>query len=148
MNRTIDSLIAGQTLYSVNVGDTVLDAARYMTEKRVGAVLVLERERLAGIFSERDLMTRIVVAGRDPAATFVADVMTLDVITGSRGDTYSACIDKMQRYKCRHLPICEGGRPIGMLSLRDLLQVDASEKQEEIKHLTSYVYSSGLGPGT
>jgi CBS domain-containing protein len=74
--------------------------------------------------------------------------MTRDVIAGVPGDSFTACIEKMQRHKCRHLPICEGERPVGVLSLRDLLQVDASEKQEEIRHLTSYVYSAGLGPGT
>jgi CBS domain-containing protein len=148
MNRTIDSLIAGQVLYSVRVEDTVLDAARFMTEKRVGAALVLDGDKLVGIFSERDLMTRVVVAGLDPATTLVADVMTREVVAGERGDTYEICMEKMQRHKCRHLPICEGERPVGVLSLRDLLQVDAREKQEEIKQLTSYVYSAGLGPGT
>jgi CBS domain-containing protein len=148
MYRTIDSLIAGQVLYSVRVEDTVLDAARFMTERRVGAVLVLDGQKLVGIFSERDLMTRVVVAGLDPAATTVDAVMTRDVIAGVPGDSFTACIEKMQRHKCRHLPICEGERPVGVLSLRDLLQVDASEKQEEIRHLTSYVYSAGLGPGT
>jgi CBS domain-containing protein len=148
MHRTIDSLISGQVLYSVRVEDTVLDAARFMTEKHVGAALVLDEEKLVGIFSERDLMTRVVVAGLDPATTRVSEVMTREVIAGVPGDSFAECIEKMRLHKCRHLPICEGVRPVGVLSLRDLLQVDVSEKQDEIKHLTSYVYSAGLGPGT
>jgi CBS domain-containing protein len=140
MQRTVDSLIAGQELFSVAAESNVLDVARFMVEKRVGAVVVLADGRLAGIFSERDLMKRVVVAGREAAATPVADVMTKEVVTGLRGDTYGACIEKMRARRCRHLPVVDAdGRPEGMVSLRDLLQVDLSEKAEELEQITAYV---------
>lgn len=145
MQRTIDSLIAGQELYSVGSDHSALDVARYMVEKRVGAVCVVDGDRLAGIFSERDLMHRVVVAGLDAAVTPVSDVMTRDLVTGVRGDTYDVCIEKMHGRRCRHLPIVDAdGRPIGMLSLRDLLQVDISEKAEELVQIQAYI--AGVPP--
>ena len=141
MRRTVDSIIAGQELYSVRAESAVLEVARYMTEKRVGAVSVVDGERLVGIFSERDLMTRVVVAGLDPATTPVSDVMSRNLVVASVGDTYEACIEKMHRHRCRHLPIVDGDRAVGMVSLRDLLEVEVLDQAEELQQITAYVYT-------
>jgi CBS domain-containing protein len=142
MQRTIDSIIAKQDLYSIGTGMTVREAAHYMADRSIGAVSVMEDDRLVGIFSERDIMKRVVAADLDPATTLVSEVMSRELRTGSRGDTYKACIDKMHQHRCRHLPIVDGERVVGMVSLRDLLDSEVAEKSEEIEHLHAYLYSS------
>lgn len=142
MHTSIDWIIEGQEVYSVGPEATVLDAARFMAERKIGAVSVLDNDRLIGIISERDLMTKVVAEGLDPKTTLVRDVMSRRLVHGSRGDTHAACIEKMLRHNCRHLPIIDGERVVGMLSIRDLYRVEASEKAEEIEELTAYMYSS------
>lgn len=139
---TIDGIIAGQELFSVTPEVTVLEVARYMSERRVGAVSVLVNDCLVGIVSERDLMTRVVAEGRDPKATLVGDVMSRRLVYGSPGDSYESCIAKMLEYNCRHLPILREGQCVGMVSIRDLYRVDATEKAEQLEAMTEYMYSS------
>ena len=141
--NTIDGIIADQQLYSVTPGVTVLEVARFMAERRIGAVSVIEDEALVGIVSERDLMTRVVAEGRDPKSTLVSDVMSRRLVHGAPGETYESCIAKMLEHKCRHLPIlADGSRVIGMVSIRDLYRVDATEKARQVEEMTEYLYSS------
>ena len=142
MHTTIDWIIQGQEVYNVRPDMTVSEAARYMAERRVGAVSVLEEDRLVGIISERDLLVKVVAEGRDPKALRVSDVMSHRLVHGAPGDTYASCIEKMLANKCRHLPILDGERVVGMVSIRDLYRVEASERAEEIEQLTAYMYSS------
>jgi CBS domain-containing protein len=142
MHTTIDWIIEKQDLYSVSPEMSVTDAARYMAERRVGAVSVQENDHLVGIISERDLMTKVVAEGRDPKTTLVRDVMSHRLVYGVPGDSYASCIEKMLTHGCRHLPIMNEGKIVGMVSIRDLYRVDASEKAEEIEHMTEYMYSS------
>ena len=142
MNTTIDWIIKDQELYSVGPGATVTDAARYMAERRIGAVSVIEDDKLVGIMSERDLMTKVVAEGRDPKSTLVRDVMSQRPVHGSPGESYASCIQKMLDNKCRHLPILADGRVVGMVSIRDLYRVDATEKASEIDAMNEYLYSS------
>lgn len=116
-----------------------MDVAIAMTEGRVGAIPVIEGERLVGIFSERDLMTRVVVPGRDPDETIVGDVMTRDVLVASLDDSVDHCVAKMQRSGCRHLPVIHEGRAVAMLSMRDLLRDEVEEQFEEIRELRSHL---------
>jgi CBS domain-containing protein len=140
MNK-LHSIIRGREVYSLQAEWTVLEAARYMTEKRVGAAAVLAGERVVGVFSERDLMTRVVVAGRPAGQTAVAEVMTRDIVTGQPDETEEEGIRKMQQAKCRHLPIIQHERLVGFISMRDLLQIEIEERDEEIKHMNEYLYS-------
>ena len=142
MHRTIDSLIADQAVYSVSPGTSVVEAAKYMSERNVGAVTVIEEKKLVGIISERDLMKRVVAEGRDPKETRVDDVMSRRLVHGSPGDTYESCIAKMLDNKCRHLPITNGDLVIGMVSIRDLYRVDATEKAEVLEYMNAYVNSA------
>ena len=119
---------------------TVLQAARRMTAGKVGALAVIEGDRLVGIFSERDLMTRVVAEGRDPAATRVRDVMTQDLVVADADETADACLNRMKQLHVRHLPVVANNKLVGMLSVRNLLMVVESAKEEEIKWLTDYVY--------
>ncbi len=133
-----------QTLVSASPDATVYEVAALMTEARVGAVPVLDGEELVGIFSERDLMTRVVVPGRDPRATRVSDVMSRGVVTGSLEEHVEYCRDKMQRANCRHLPIVSAGRVISMVSMRDLLRDELQEQSDEIRSLRAYLHQAPL----
>ena len=117
----------------------VFDVVLAMSDGRIGAIPIIEGERLVGIFSERDLMTRVVVAGRDPRVTRVAEVMTHDVVTAGLDESVDRCLQKMQRAGCRHLPVVHDGRVIAMLSMRDLLRDEIEEQGEEIRHLRAYI---------
>lgn len=101
--------------------DTVAEATRRMAQNRVGAVLLVDGTRLDGLFSERDLATRVVAAGKDPATTAVRDVATRDVVTVATGDGVRVALDAFRRGRFRHLPVLDGGQPAGILSTRDLL---------------------------
>ena len=139
--KTMGAVVAGREVYHVRVEQSVREAARYMTERRVGAVAVLEsKNRLAGILSERDLMGRVIAKGLDPDATRVADVMTRDLVVAHAGESHEDGVRKMKQVGCRHLPVVDGDRLVGMVSLRDLMQVDLSEKDDEIRWLNAYIH--------
>jgi CBS domain-containing protein len=138
--HTLRQVIQRLKLISARSNDSVIDAATRMSENRVGALSVLDDEVLVGIFSERDLMTRVVVAGRDPHRTRIADVMTHDVVTAALDDSVETCLEKMQTAGCRHLPVVHDGRVISMLSMRDLLCDEIEEQTEEIRHLRAYIH--------
>jgi CBS domain-containing protein len=138
--HTLEQVLRARNLAAAEPGEPVLTVLRRMTEARVGAIVILDGERLVGIFSERDLMTRVVVAGRDPADTPVERVMTRDVVTADLQESRDECLAKMQRRGCRHLPVFAEGRVIAMLSMRDLLNDEIQEQVEEIRHLRAYVY--------
>lgn len=141
---SIRALLGNRPVFGVRPEMSVLDVARYMSEKRVGAVLVLGPggEGPLGIFSERDLMERVVVGGADPARSRVDQVMTRDVVTASPDASSADCMQKMQARGCRHLPIVEDGRVVGMISLRDLLHVEIDEKNEEIRWMNAYIHDA------
>ena len=140
MKQTVGSLVAGRETYHVDSALSVRDASRYMTDRRVGAVAVLEGDRLAGVVSERDIMGRVVAVGRDIDQTRVGDVMTRDLVVAATTDTYEDGLRMMKQAGCRHLPVVEGDRLVGMVSQRDLLQIDLSEKDEEIRWLNAYIH--------
>lgn len=138
--HTLRRVIQELNLIHTTPGATVMDAAERMTQGRVGAVPVIEGERLVGIFSERDLMTRVVVAGRDPRSTRVESVMTHEVVTATLDESVDQCLEKMQGAGCRHLPVVQDGRVISMLSMRDLLRDEIEEQTEEIRNLRAYIH--------
>jgi CBS domain-containing protein len=139
--KTIGALVAGRTeLYHVNSTQSVREAARYMSERRVGAVSVLDGMRLVGVISERDIMARVVAAGLDLDRTKVGDVMTKDIVVSQADESHEDGLRKMKQAGCRHLPVIQGDQLMGMISQRDLLQVDLTEKDEEIRWLNAYIH--------
>ncbi|HET9315959.1 MAG TPA: CBS domain-containing protein [Vicinamibacteria bacterium] len=138
--KTIGSLVAEREIYHLSADLSVREASRYMTERRVGAASVLEGTRLVGILSERDIMGRVVAKGLDPDRTRVGDVMTRDLVVANVGDTHEDGLRKMKQAGCRHLPVVEGDRLVGMVAQRDLLQIDLTEKDEEIRWLNAYIH--------
>jgi len=138
--KTIGGVVVGREVFHIRVEDTVRDAARYMTERRVGAVAVLDGSRLAGILSERDIMSRVVATRLDPDATRVKDVMTRDLVVADAAESHDEGLRKMKQAGCRHLPVVEEDHLVGMVSARDLMQIDLTEKDEEIRWLNAYIH--------
>lgn len=132
--KHVKDVIEGRELISATPDATVLEIARTMSERRIGAVPVLEGTRLVGIFTERDLMTRVVTKELSAADTRVSEVMTPDVASANPGDPLPECIERMQASGYRHLPVLDGDVVVGVISLRDLLQVDrlAIRHQKEV----------------
>ena len=118
----ICDLIKNQETYRADAGQTVLDVAKAMVARNIGAVPVLRDGVLVGIFSERDLMKRVVVEGRPADNTRVGDVMTSDPLVVTPEETLENCMLLMRRHGFRHLPICDGKQLRGMVSLRDLMR--------------------------
>ncbi|MBI5867875.1 MAG: CBS domain-containing protein [candidate division Zixibacteria bacterium] len=127
-------------LYWIAAGSMVMDAVKTMTQHDVGALPVLESDRLVGVFSERDLMKRVIVKGLDPAKTTVASVMTTDMITADINDDDATALKKMTSRQCRHLPVIDNNKLVGFLSARDLMKREVEGKELEIKALTDYIY--------
>jgi CBS domain-containing protein len=123
---------------------SVFEVARTMTDARVGAIPIVEDGRVVGVFSERDLMTRVLVAGLDAKRTRVREVMTRDVLTAAPEDTRSECLERMRGARCRHLPVLEEGRLIAVLSMRDLLRDEIEEQHEEIQGLRAYLHQTPI----
>lgn len=140
--HTLKRMVQRLHLISAEPDATVMDVAVTMSEGRIGAIPIIEGERLVGIFSERDLMTRVVVSGRDAHETRVEEVMTPKVVTAGLDEPVERCLEKMRRAGCRHLPVVQDGRVIAMLSMRDLLKDEVDEQDEEIRQLRAYIHQS------
>jgi CBS domain-containing protein len=139
----IVDLIEGKPLIHVQATDNVRDAARTMTEKNIGAVAVLDSGGvLVGLFSERDLMTRVVTPGLDPDGTAVSSVMTRELAIADPEDNIDLCLQKMTAFNCRHLPVVADGSLLGMISLRDLLSVETESTRARASFLNELVIYS------
>src|SRR5215472_9812121 len=121
MDKVYELVKDRPVIYSVDVNSTVLDAARFMMEHNIGAVPVLRNGELAGIFSERDIMNRVVAVGRMPGTTKVSEVMTPNPKAVSIEETVENGLFLMREFGFRHLPITDGKQLKGLISLRDLL---------------------------
>jgi CBS domain-containing protein len=138
--KTVGEVVRGRDVYYIRVEASVLDAVRYMAERDIGAVVVLDGDRVAGIFTERDLMKKVVVAGKDPTTTPVADAMTRSLVLCEAGESQAACHSRMINHKIRHLPVVEEGQFLGLVSLRDLLQEGLSQREEELRLINAYIH--------
>lgn len=138
--KTARHLIENQELSVISKEQTVYEAACLMAEKNIGAVPVVEGNRVVGIFSERDIMRRVVARNLDPQKTRVQEVMSTDLIIGLPEEDIQQIENRMKQAGIRHLPIVSNDQLIGILSLRDLLQAEMDEKDEEIKVMTAYIH--------
>ena len=138
----ISDLLRNQVTVFAEVGQSALEIAGLMVQHNIGAVPVLQDGHLVGIFSERDLMSRVVVAGKDAAHTPVSQVMTEDPLTVAPGDNLETCMTLMKRHGFRHLPVCEGREVKGVISLRDILLHNLDEKDDEVRMMRAYLHSS------
>lgn len=139
---TLGDLLAikGHEVIAVQPSDSVLQAANLMNDRNIGGVVVLEGHRLAGIFTERDVLRRVVALGLDPAETTVAEVMTTPVITCPPDLSLEDCAELMTKRGVRHLPVREDGELTGVVTIRDLLAYKVSEQQATLDQMTHYLY--------
>jgi len=136
---TIRDLLSNRTIHYVQPDQTVFEAANYMVRCNIGAVPVLDGARLAGIFSERDIMKRVVTERRDPITTRIAEVMSTELHTVNPTASVHEAMALMQEYAVRHLPVCEGSILVGFLSLRDLLRHKLEETTGEAEMMRAYI---------
>lgn len=132
-NRTLESIVSQRPLVVAKSSMSIHDAAVAMRDTAVGSVVIEEKGKLAGIFTERDLLNRVVAAGKDPHKTTLAEVMTKDVM-GLEGDKpLMHALHLMHQHAFRHVPVLRQGKPIGMVSARDALGIEWQQFQREIK---------------
>lgn len=129
---SLQEILKGRTPITVDSGVTVQEATRVMSEANKGAIMVLKDDCLQGIFTERDLLRRVVAEGLDPARVKVDDVMTASLVVGGPDDSYPRALQKMVSAGCRHLPVVKGDRVVGLVSRRDLMEIDIEILEEEL----------------
>jgi CBS domain-containing protein len=138
--RSIRAILGDRETIVVARSASIADAARLMSAHHIGALPVLDDDRLVGIFTERDVLTRIVAAGRNPDTTLVGDVMSTELIVADVNDSYEVCLGRMQQAHVRHVLALQDGRLAGIVSLRDVMAADVDEKAEELTLLNAYVH--------
>ena len=133
--------VKGSQVHSVRPGDRVLDAIRTMNQHKIGAVLVMNEGHVAGIFTERDVLRRVVGEERHPAQVTVAEVMTEDVICVGPDSDLDEVASIMKQRKIRHLPVCDdAGTLHGMVSIGDVNAYHASNQEAQLHFLSEYIY--------
>ena len=131
----------GSDVYSIAPDAPVIDAIRLMAERHIGAVLVMDGEALAGIMSERDYARKVVLQGRSSADTPVRDIMTAEVVHVTPDAGVEHCMQTMTRYRVRHLPVMDGERVIGVVSIGDLVKAVIEDQKVELDQLQRYIAS-------
>ena len=141
--RTVRHLLEGKApdIFAIGPDAPVIDAIRLMAEKRIGALLVMEGARLAGIVSERDYARKVVLQGRSSANTPVRDIMTADVVSVSPHDTADHCMQLVTERRFRHLPVVSDGQVVGVVSIGDLVKAVIEDQQVELAQLQRYITS-------
>jgi CBS domain-containing protein len=126
---------------TIDGNHSVLDAATLMADEFVGSVVITDSSRIVGIFTERDLMMRVVGKKRDPETVRIMDVMTTNVVTVSPKDTALTCLNLMKEHRCRHLLVFDDDEFVGVVSLRDMVALMIEEKEQLIAYLHQYISS-------
>ncbi|MCW4455006.1 CBS domain-containing protein [Flavobacterium sp. MXW15] len=141
--QTVRQLLGGKApeVYAVSPDAAVIEAIRLMAEKGVGAVLVMDGRRLAGIMSERDYARKIVLRDRSSANTPVREIMTAEVVTVAPDAEVNECLQVVTNRRIRHLPVLEQGEVIGVISIGDLVKAVIEEQRQELDHLQHYIVS-------
>lgn len=141
--RTVRQLLESKApeVHAIGPDAPVIDAIRLMAQKRIGAVVVLERGALAGILSERDYARKVVLEGRSSKDTPVRDIMTAEVVTVGLADTVPACMQLVTERRIRHLPVVDGDAVLGVVSIGDLVKAVIEDQQAELDQLQRYITS-------
>jgi CBS domain-containing protein len=137
----VSDILKGKTsnIFSVNGQSSVYDAIKVMGEKNIGALLIMEGEKLTGILSERDYARKVVLQGKASRETKVAEIMTTNVFTVTPDDTIEKCMAIMTDKHIRHLPVVENEKVLGMVSIGDVVNGIIATQKETIAHLKSYI---------
>ena len=130
----------GQTVYSIEPDQPVLEAIRLMAQYGIGALLVMQGPRLVGVISERDYARKVLLKGRASSDTAVRDIMSSPVLTVHADQSVRECMQIMTDRRVRHLPVLEGQRVIGVVSIGDLVRTVVDEQQQTIEQLEQYIH--------
>ncbi|GAA4860546.1 CBS domain-containing protein [Luteimonas vadosa] len=141
--RTVRQLLDSKTpdIHAIGPDAPVIDAIRLMAEKGIGAVLVMDGGRLAGMLSERDYARRIVLEGRSSKDTCVREIMNSEIATVGLDDTVQSCMVMVTGTRRRHLPVVDGGDVVGVISIGDLVKAVIEDQQLELDQLQRYIAS-------
>jgi len=131
----------GSQVYSIGPDAKVIEALQLMAQKDVGALVVMEGEKLVGILSERDYARKVILHGRSSQDVSVRDIMTSGVVTVDPSQTVEQCMALVTQRRIRHLPVCEDDKLIGVVSIGDLVKEMIAEQEQTIKQLESYIHS-------
>jgi CBS domain-containing protein len=134
----------GSFVAPINKGDTVLHAAQVMNTRRIGALVVTEGDNVVGIISERDILTRIVAAQRDPTTVLVGEVMSSPVAVCHPNTDLEECRSVMTEKRIRHLPVVDQGRLAGIVTSGDILAQEVHQQQRTIEYLHEYIYGQQI----
>lgn len=143
--KTLRDLMRSGFLFTVQKKAMVSEAVRLMGDYNVGIVIVLDGSRLAGVFSERDVVRRVLYQGLDPVRTPLGEVMTGCVITADAEMDYESAMRAMDEAGTRHLLVTSGSRMLSMISVRDLMRATIHDRDEEVQHLREYLYQVPAG---
>ena len=138
----IRELLNDRPIFHVEADQSVLETVNYMVDHNIGAVPVLRDGELVGVFSERDLMKRVVAGARSPGSTKVAEVMTARPHSVTAEESIENCLFLMREHGFRHLPVVEGKQLKGFLSLRDLLLHNLNQKDSESRMMSDYIHQT------
>jgi CBS domain-containing protein len=141
MSETIASILRskGREIWSVNPEETVYDAIALMAEKGIGALLIISEGKLIGVFSERDYARKIILQGRSSKSTRVREIMTGDPVTVTAEHTVDECMRIITHHRVRHLPVMDGDRLLGVISIGDLVNAIIASQAQTIDHLHTYI---------
>ena len=144
MTTTVAQILQGKghEVWSVSPATLVYDALIVMADKNVGALLVLEGDELKGIFSERDYARKVILKGKSSREIAVEEIMSPEVFTVGPGQSVEECMTLMTDKRVRHLPVLEGNRVIGVISIGDVVKAIISEREFTIKQLENYISGS------
>jgi CBS domain-containing protein len=140
--RTVRDILnkKGSDVAAISKDASVLEAARVMNDRRIGALVVLDADQVVGIVTERDVLNRVVAVEKVPGATQVGDIMTSPCACGRLQTTLDECREVMTAKRIRHLPIVEGGRLCGLVSIGDVMAAEAEILDTTIEYLNQYLY--------
>lgn len=140
--KSLKDTLVTQTLLTVKSGTKIYDVVCFMAEHNIGLVPVLSEDgKLLGVFSERDLVRRVIAKELDLKATLVEEIMTKDLVLADVSESYEQCLQKMKERGTRHILIIENEKLVGLLSIKDLLEMDVKVQRETIEVLHNYIYS-------
>ena len=137
VNQLLDS--KGHDVLSIAPSASVLDAIKLMAEKDVGALIVMDGDAMTGIVTERDYARKVILKGRSSDETPVSDIMSTGVISTSPDQTVNSCMSVMTDKRIRHLPVVEGNKVTGLVSIGDLVKAIIADQKEEIEQLEHYI---------
>ncbi len=138
--QAIKTILGDRDTVVVDPTTSVRDAAQLMSQRHIGGVPVVDGDRVAGIFTERDVLSRIVAKGLDPGRTRVGDVMSTELIVADVEETGDVCLRRMRQAHVRHLLVLRDGQLAGIVSLRDLLAMELDDREETLTLLNAYVH--------